>query len=109
MSQSITLKLHNKNNTEKVSINCENIVEALLLSSGEPLSADKIHKIINSKESCSKSDILEAIDSLKNDYENKEIEISSVASGYRIQAKSTINNFLNIILHERCLFLDGLL
>ena len=79
----------------------KNIVEALLLSSGEPLSADRIHKIINSKESCSKADILEAIDSLKNDYENKEIEISSVASGYRIQAKSTINDFLNIIYAEK--------
>ena len=79
----------------------KNIVEALLLSSGEPLSADRIHKIINSKESCSKEDILEAIDSLKNDYENKEIEISSVASGYRIQARSTINDFLNIIYAEK--------
>ena len=79
----------------------KNIVEALLLSSGEPLSADRIHKIINSKESCSKADILEAIDSLNNDYENKEIEISSVASGYRIQAKSTINDFLNIIYAEK--------
>ena len=79
----------------------KNIVEALLLSSGEPLSADRIHKIINSKESCSKADILEAIDSLNNDYENKEIEISSVASGYRIQAKSTVNDFLNIIYAEK--------
>ena len=79
----------------------KNIVEALLLSSGEPLSADRIHKIINSKESCSKADILKAIDSLNNDYENKEIEISSVASGYRIQAKSTINDFLNIIYAEK--------
>ena len=79
----------------------KNIVEALLLSSGEPLSADRIHKIINSKESCTKADILEAIDSLKIDYENKEIEISSVASGYRIQAKSTINDFLNIIYAEK--------
>ena len=39
----------------------KNIVEALLLSSGEPLSADRIHKIINSKEVCTKADILEAI------------------------------------------------
>tara|TARA_B100001540_G_scaffold294226_1_gene293941 strand:- start:195 stop:788 length:594 start_codon:yes stop_codon:yes gene_type:complete len=79
----------------------KNVVEALLLSSGEPLSADKIHKIINSKDSCSKADVLEAIDSLKMDYENKEIEISRVASGYRIQAKATINDFLNIIYAEK--------
>ena len=79
----------------------KNIVEALLLSSGEPLSADKIHKIINSKESCTKAEVLEAIDSLKIDYENKEIEISRVASGFRIQAKSSINDFLNIIYAEK--------
>ena len=79
----------------------KNIVEALLLSSGEPLSADRIHKIINSKESCSKAEVLEAIDSLKIDYENKEIEISRVASGFRIQAKASINDFLNIIYAEK--------
>ena len=79
----------------------KNIVEALLLSSGEPLSADRIHKIINSKESCTKAEVLEAIDSLKIDYENKEIEISRVASGFRIQAKASINDFLNIIYAEK--------
>ena len=79
----------------------KNIVEALLLSSGEPLSADRIHKIINSKESCTKAEGLEAIDSLKIDYENKEIEISRVASGFRIQAKASINDFLNIIYAEK--------
>ena len=79
----------------------KNIVEALLLSSGEPLSADRIHKIINSKESCTKADVLEAIDSLKIDYESKEIEISRVASGFRIQAKASINDFLNIIYAEK--------
>ena len=79
----------------------KNIVEALLLSSGEPLSADRIHKIINSKESCTKAEVLEAIDSLKIDYENKEIEVSRVASGFRIQAKASINDFLNIIYAEK--------
>ena len=79
----------------------KNIVEALLLSSGEPLSADRIHKIINSKKSCTKAEVLEAIDSLKIDYDNKEIEISRVASGFRIQAKSSINDFLNIIYAEK--------
>lgn len=79
----------------------KNIVEALLLSSGEPLSADKIHKIITSKESCTKADILEAIESLKIDFTEKEIEISRVASGFRIQAKSSINDFLNIIYAEK--------
>ena len=82
-------------------IKVKNIVEALLLSSGEPMSADKLHKIINSKTSCTKADVLESIDKLKDDYETKEIEIFKVASGFRIQAKSSINDFLNIIYAEK--------
>ena len=82
-------------------IKVKNIVEALLLSSGEPMSADKLHKIINSKTSCTKADVLESIDELKDDYETKEIEIYKVASGFRIQAKSSINDFLNIIYAEK--------
>ena len=82
-------------------IKVKNIVEALLLSSGEPMSADKLHKIINSKTSGTKADVLESIDELKDDYETKEIEIFKVASGFRIQAKSSINDFLNIIYAEK--------
>ena len=82
-------------------IKVKNIVEALLLSSGEPMSADKLHKIINSKTSCTKADVLESIDELKDDYETKEIEIFKVASGFRIQAKSSVNDFLNIIYAEK--------
>ena len=82
-------------------IKVKNIVEALLLSSGEPMSADKLHKIINSKTSCTKADVLESIDELKDDYETKEIEIYKVASGFRIQAKSSINDYLNIIYAEK--------
>ena len=82
-------------------IKVKNIVEALLLSSGEPISADKLHKIINSKTSCTKADVLESIDELKDDYETKEIEIYKVASGFRIQAKTSVNDFLNIIYAEK--------
>jgi segregation and condensation protein B len=82
-------------------IKVKNIVEALLLSSGEPISADKLHKIINSKTSCTKADVLASIDELKDDYETKEIEIYKVASGFRIQAKSSVNDFLNIIYAEK--------
>jgi segregation and condensation protein B len=79
----------------------KNIIEAILLASYEPLSADKLHRIITSKVNTSKYDILSAIDDLKTDYENKEIEITKVASGFRIQAKSEIGDYLNIMFAER--------
>ena len=79
----------------------KNIIEAILLASYEPLSVDKLHRIITSKVNTSKSDILSTIDDLKTDYENKDIEITKVASGFRIQAKSEIGDYLNIMFAER--------
>ena len=81
--------------------NLKNTIEALLLSSDEPLSADKLYKIISNKEKITKADILDSIKELEDDYESKEIEVSRVASGYRIQAKKSINDYLNIIFAEK--------
>ena len=74
--------------------NLKNTIEALLLSSDEPLSADRLYKIISNKENIAKADILDSIKELENDYRSKEIEVSRVASGFRIQAKKSINDYL---------------
>ena len=81
--------------------NLKNTIEALLLSSDEPLSADKLYKIISNKERITKADILDSIKELEDDYESKEIEVSRVASGFIIQAKKSINDYLNIIFAEK--------
>ena len=81
--------------------NLKNTIEALLLSSDEPLSADRLYKIISNKENITKGDILDSIKELENNYKSKEIEVSRVASGYRIQAKKSINDYLNIIFAEK--------
>ena len=79
----------------------KNIIEAILLASYEPLSVDKLFKIITSKEKTNKSDILSVINDLEKDYDDKDIEIAKVASGYRIQAKSEIGDYLNIMFADR--------
>ncbi len=84
-----------------IDFNLKNTIEALLLSSDEPISADKMYKIISNKEKITKADVLDAIKDLEDDYETKEIEVSRVASGYRIQAKKSINDYLNIIFAEK--------
>ena len=81
--------------------NLKHTIEALLLSSDEPLSTEKLFKLISNKHQITKADVLDSINSLENDYLEKEIEVSRVASGYRIQAKKTINDYLNIIFAER--------
>ena len=84
-----------------IDFNLKHTIEALLLSSDEPLSTEKLFKIISNKHQITKTDVLDAIKALKNDYSEKEIEVSKVASGYRIQAKKSINDYLNIIFAER--------
>ena len=79
----------------------KNVIEAILLASYEPLSVDNLFRIINSKVKTNKSDILSAINDLEKDYEDKDIEIAKVASGYRIQAKSEIGDYLNIMFADR--------
>ncbi len=79
----------------------KNIIEAILLASYEPLSVDELFKIITSKDKTSKSEILSGIDNLQKDYEDKNIEIAKVASGFRIQAKSEIGDYLNIMFADR--------
>ena len=71
----------------------KNLIEAVLLASDEPLSVNKIHKVLNSKTKVSKSDILSSIDNLKQDYENKNIKIIQVASGLRVQAKDEVRDY----------------
>ena len=88
-------------NTNMHNNKLKNIIEAILLASYEPLSVDKLFKIINSKEKTNKSDILSAIDNLQKDYEDKDIELAKVASGYRIQAKSKIGDYLNTMFADR--------
>ena len=79
----------------------KNLIEAVLLASDEPLSVNKIHKVLNSKKKVSKSDILSSIDDLKQDYENKNIEIIQVASGLRVQAKDEVRDYLKLMFSER--------
>ena len=79
----------------------KNIIEGILLSSFEPISADKLYKVLSKNNQTTKADILNAIDDLKDDYSLKEIEIINVASGYRIQAKNTLIDYLSIIFSER--------
>jgi len=84
-----------------IDFNLKHTIEALLLSSNEPLSTERLFKIISNKHQITKTDVLDAINALENDYSEKEIEVSKVASGYRIQAKKSINDYLNIIFAER--------
>ena len=65
-------------------------VEAALLAAGRPLSVEKLQGLFDGRMTPDKSEIRAAIDSLSDDYEPRGIVISEVASGFRLQIKSTM-------------------
>ena len=72
----------------------KNTIECLLLVSDEPLSISQLVKILDDKNP-TKKQIEQAIQELNNDYENKAIHISQVASGFRFQAKDGLETYIS--------------
>ena len=72
----------------------KNTIECLLLVSDEPLSISQLVKILDDKNP-TKKQIEQAIQELNNDYEDKAIYISQVASGFRFQAKDGLEIYIS--------------
>lgn len=72
----------------------KNTIECLLLVSDEPLSLSQLVKILDDK-NLTKKQIEQSIQELNNDYENKAIHISQVASGFRFQAKDGLETYIS--------------
>ncbi len=66
----------------------KNVVEAALLAAGQPLSLDQLMDLFDQSERPDRRTIREAIQALAIDYEGRGIELSEVASGFRIQVRA---------------------
>ena len=66
----------------------KHFIEAALLAAGRPLSVERLQSLFDGRSTPEKSQIREAIGSLTDDYADRGITISEVASGYRIQVKA---------------------
>lgn len=80
------------------------IIESLLISTEEPLSINELSRLFKeslSDHSISRDDILHAIERLKQDYQDRSIEISEVASGFRFQVRSQYVPWLKKLTPEK--------
>lgn len=76
-------------------------IEAALLAAGRPLSIDRLQSLFDGRMTPEKSEIRAAIDALGEDYEARGIVISEVASGFRLQIKSSMADRLQKLWEER--------
>ena len=79
----------------------KNVLEALLLASGEPLSLTTIASVFSDEEQPGNSKIGQALQELGADYEERGLELKEVASGFRLQVRQEVNPWVNRLREER--------
>ena len=85
-------------NQEKI----KNIIEAALMVSDKPLNFARILELFEKDaEAMDRETIKTALDQLQEDYKERGIELSEVASGYRIQVKSDYAEWVNRLFDEK--------
>ncbi|MFW5431757.1 MAG: SMC-Scp complex subunit ScpB [Methylophilaceae bacterium] len=75
------------------------VLEAALLTAGQPLSLDEMLKLFSGR--MERTTLRMLLDELKQDWEEKTLELVQVASGYRFQAKPELSSFIARLNPER--------
>ena len=76
-------------------------IEAALLAAGRPLNIDQLKGLFDGRMAPEKSEIRQAIATLNQEYEERGIVISEVASGFRVQVKAAMADRLQKLWEER--------
>jgi len=79
----------------------EYFLEAALLAAGRPLNIDQLKGLFDGRMAPEKTEIRQAIATLNDEYEARGIIISEVASGFRMQVKSSMADRLEKLWEER--------
>ncbi len=77
------------------------IIEAILLSSGRPLSEKEITNLFDEKEKPSHSEFKDALDLIEQNSQNNSFTLSRVASGFRLQVDQAYAPYIAKIWQEK--------
>jgi len=79
----------------------KNIIEALLLSSGEPISLDKIVAVFEEWQKPPLEQMQELIECLQKEYESRSMELIQVAGGFQLQTKAQYGIWVSRLQMEK--------
>jgi len=79
----------------------QQILEAILLAAGQPLSAAKLAALFTDEERPPTGEISRALEQLGNECANRGVELVKVASGYRFQVRQDFNGWVSRLWKER--------
>ena len=80
----------------------KHVLEAALLAAGRPLTLERLAELFNARgTTLERATVKKALDALASDYEGRGIELREVASGYRVQIKRSMSDWLMPLWEER--------
>jgi len=77
------------------------ILEAALLAAGQPLSHAQLGALFSDEERPPNGEISRTLEQLAGDCANRGVELKKVASGYRLQVKQSLNEWVSRLWKER--------
>jgi segregation and condensation protein B len=77
------------------------ILEAALLAAGQPLSHAQLSALFSDEERPPGGELSRVLEQLANDCADRGVELKKVASGYRLQVKQDINEWVSRLWKER--------
>jgi len=77
------------------------ILEALLMSSGYPLTLNRLLTAFDDAERPTEKQLLKSLDLLSKDYETRAVELKCFASGYCLQTKMPYSPWITRLLVEK--------
>jgi len=79
----------------------KNVVEAVLLAAGKPLTVDQLLSVFGDGEKPDRSQIREAITALQDEYAERCVELVQVASGWRVQVSQEMEPWVSRLTEEK--------
>jgi segregation and condensation protein B len=80
----------------------KHVVEAALLAAGRPLTLERLGEIFGAKGGGpDRATLNRVIEALANDYQGRGIELKEVATGFRVQVKRSMSDWLQPLWEER--------
>src|SRR5436190_24393906 len=78
------------------------VIEAALLAAGRPLTIERLSELFTAKSSAvDRATLKRVLDALAADYRGRGIELAEVSSGYRIQVKRALSDWLIPLWEEK--------
>jgi segregation and condensation protein B len=79
----------------------KNVIEAALLAAGRPLAVDELVAVFDERDRSSAEEVRAALAALAGEYQSRGLELVEVASGFRVQIRSSVAEPVSRLWMER--------